>query len=171
MEWGKRLLLLLVMDVLSIVVVTWFSTRHPFFRKFGGYFMGESSRPLPLLTSFMAFMFFKKMRLPYIPLINNIGGSTFGVLLIHANSDTMRRWLWKDFLRNVGMYSSPWLVVHAIGSVLAIFFVCVVIHRLRILFIEPPLLVLFDRNWPSVVRRFNGFENWFIRKTVYFTGK
>ncbi len=28
--------------------------------------------------------------------INIIGAGTFGVLLIHANSETMRNWLWHD---------------------------------------------------------------------------
>lgn len=32
-----------------------------------------------------------------------IAASTFGVLLIHANSETMRNWLWKDTLDNVIM--------------------------------------------------------------------
>lgn len=50
--------------------------------------------------------------------------TTFGVLLIHANSDVMRKWLWKDLLNNTGMYSSAWLIVHAFGSVFA-FFCCV----------------------------------------------
>lgn len=33
-----------------------------------------------------------------------IGGSTFGILLIHANSDTMRKWLWVDLRENANHY-------------------------------------------------------------------
>ena len=32
----------------------------------------------------------------HVKLINTISASTFGVLLIHANSDFMRQWLWND---------------------------------------------------------------------------
>jgi hypothetical protein len=134
------------------------------------YFMSESSRPLPFLTGIMAFMFFKKLQLPYIPLVNIMGGSTFGVLLIHANS-SMRKWLWHDFLHNVDMYDSPWLVAHAVGSVLAIFIGCVVIDRLRLCFIEPLAMALFNRYWPCIVERFNRMEVWFARKCACFTGE
>ena len=168
---GGGLLILLIVDIASIFVVTWMSTRHPIFKKLCIYFMSESSKPLPLLTGIMAFMFFKKLRLPYIPLVNIMGGSTFGVLLIHANSDTMRKWLWRDFLHNVDMYDSSWLVAHAAGSVLAIFILCIVIDRLRLRFIEPPVMALFDRYWPCIIERFNRLEVWFARKCAGFTGE
>ena len=162
---------MLIIDIASIVVVAWLSIRHPIFKKLCIYFMSESSKPLPLLTGIMAFVFFKKLRLPFLPLVNIMGGSTFGVLLIHANSDTMRKWLWRDFLHNVDMYDSPWLVAHAVGSVLAIFIVCIVIDRLRLRFIEPPVMALFDRYWPCIVERFNRLEVWFARKCAGFTGE
>ena len=165
------LLILLIVDIASIFGVAWLSTRLPVIKKLGMYFLNESSRPLPLITGVMTFIFFKKMRLPYIPLVNIMGGSTFGVLLIHANSDTMRKWLWRDFLHNVDMYDSPWLVVHAVGSVFAIFIVCIVIDRLRLHFIEPQIMTLFDRYWPCITRCFNRLEVWFARKCTCFTGE
>ncbi len=132
--------------------------------------MGESSRPLPLITGVMSFVFFKKLRLPYIPLVNIMGGSTFGVFLIHANK-IMRKWLWVDLLHNVDMYDSPWLVAHAAGSVLAIFIICIAIDQLRLHFIEPPIMALFDRYWPCIIEHFNRLEVWFARKCACFTGE
>lgn len=88
---------MLILDITSVAVVAWLSIKYLVVKKLGNYFMGESSRPLLLVTGIMAFVFFKKLRLPYIPIINTVGASTFGVLLIHANSDTMRKWLWRGF--------------------------------------------------------------------------
>lgn len=68
--------------------------------------------------------------------INFIGGCTFGVLLIHANSDTMRQWLWKDTLNNVSYFNSETLIFHAIASVIIIFAICIVIDRIRIITFE-----------------------------------
>lgn len=168
---GGWLLILLMVDIASITAVAWLSRRFSVLRGMPYMFMGESNRPLLLLTGIMAFAFFKKLRLQYIPVVNVIGGSTFGIFLIHTRGDGMRRWLWRDLLHNVEMYSSPWLPFHAIGCMLAVFFVCAAIDRLRIRFIEPPLMMLFDRCWPSVVTYFNSIENWFSKKTRDFIGE
>lgn len=83
-------------------------------------------------------MYFKDLKIRHSKLINAVGGSTFGVLLIHANSDTMRKWLWKDVLNNVGWYGTDWIYLHAILSVAGIFIVCILIDRLRIRLLERP---------------------------------
>ena len=162
---------MLFIDFFSIIAIANLSSRLTFLSRNEWLFLTDCNMPLSLITGFMAFVCFKKMRLPYIPLINIMGGSTFGVLLIHANSDTMRQWLWKDLLRNVEMYSSPWLVLHAFGSVLAIFIICVVIDRLRIRFVEPCMMACFDRLWPIAVKRFNSIETWFARKANFLIGE
>lgn len=77
-------------------------------------------------------MFFKNLKMKRSKIINTISASTFGVLLIHANSNTMRTWLWQDMLQNVKWYESPFLAVHAIVSVLAVYIVCTVIDWGRI---------------------------------------
>lgn len=61
--------------------------------------------------------------------INTIGGSTFGVLCIHANSDTMRKWLWGTVLNVKGAYSLPFgnLVLFSVISVFGVFEVCLII--------------------------------------------
>lgn len=74
-----------------------------------------------------------------------MGASTFGVLLIHANSNTMREWLWLDLLNNVRIYDSDLLLLHAVVSVLAIFFVCVLIDYVRIHTIERWIFLFVDK--------------------------
>ena len=162
---------LLFIDILSIILIAHISTKLRFLSRAEWFFLTDCNKPLSLITGIMAFVFFKKLQLPYIPLVNIMGGSTFGILLIHADNDTMRKWLWHDFLHNVDMYDSPWLVSHAVGCVIAIFIVCIVIDQLRLRFIEPPTMVLFDRCWPCMVGRFKRLEAWFARKCAGFTGE
>ncbi len=160
-----------MIGIVSIIMIAKLSSKLPFLSRYEWFFLTDCNKPLPLLIGVMAFVFFKKLHLQYIPIINIMGGSTFGVLLIHANSDTMRRWLWRDVLHNVDMYNSPWLVAHAIVSVLVIFIICVAIDYLRIRFVEPPLLEIFNKLWPSIVKYFNNFESWFTKKTQCFIGE
>lgn len=91
-------------------------------------------------------MFFKNLKLPYNAFINAVASTTFGVLLIHANSATMRQWLWQDMLDNVGHYGMP---LYVLGCVLGIFALCSAIDYLRIRLIEP----LFFKFWDTKVER------------------
>jgi len=79
-------------------------------------------------------------------ILNTIAASTFGILLIHANSDTMRKFLWKDLLDNASFYNSSYLAIHAICSVVCVYIVCFAIDYCRIRFIETPLFNNIDRN-------------------------
>ena len=97
-----------------------------------------------VIVSVCAFMFFKNYPLKYHKWINSVGASTFGVLLIHANSDTMRQWLWKDTLNNVSYYDNN-IYLHSIICVLGIFCVCTIIDQIRLNLIERPLFELLDK--------------------------
>ena len=106
----------------------------------GYFFVSDSNKVLALATGISAFLFFKNLRIGYSRTINTVAASTFGVLLIHANSDTMRRWLWKDICNNVGVYQEGNIIIHAIVSVSVIYAVCTIIDMLRIRLIEKPLM-------------------------------
>lgn len=122
------------------------------------FFVADSNKILALITAICAFMYFKNLHIGYSKSINTIATSTFGVLLIHANSDTMRTWLWKDVLNNVHYFNSSLLVFHAFCSVLVIYTICTIIDMLRIRFIEKPFLKAFDmfRAW-LIDKFFQGF--------------
>lgn len=96
------------------------------------FFVTDSNKVLALATGVSAFLFFKNLKIGYSKAINTIAASTFGVLLIHANSDTMRRWLWQDTVNNVGAYASGDVVIHAIVSVILIYAGCTLIDIIRI---------------------------------------
>lgn len=104
------------------------------------WFVSDSNAILAVLTALCSFMYFKDVSIPYNKFINALGASTFGVLLIHANSDTMRTWLWRDTLSNVGYYagSNIMLIVHSLISVILVYSLCTIIDWLRIKFLEKP---------------------------------
>ena len=108
------------------------------------YFLADSNKITALAVAICFFMYFKNWKLKYNPVINRIAASTFGVLMIHANSDTMIQWLWKDVCKNVEFFDSPYLVFHAVGVVIAVYTVCTIIDQIRIRFIEKPFFQYYD---------------------------
>lgn len=100
----------------------------------------DSNAFLALTNGITSFMWFKSMKMRNSKFINTIAASAFGVLLIHANSNTMRQWLWKDIVDCAGHFDTPYYWLYAIGCVLAIYLVCTLIDYIRIKTIETPLL-------------------------------
>ena len=104
------------------------------------FFVSDSNKILALTTGISAFLFFKNLKVGYNKIINTIAASTFGVLLIHANSNTMRRWLWYDVFNNLDAYESGSVVIHAVFSVIIIYVVCTLIDIGRIKLLEIPIM-------------------------------
>ena len=111
------------------------------------YFVADSNKALALVTSFCAFLFFKNLNMGYNRCINTIAASSFGVLLIHANSDIMRTWLWQDVCQNTSFYGNKLLILHAVGTVLVIYIVCTCIDILRIKYLEKPFFGWLDKKF------------------------
>lgn len=152
--WGMALLIFLLLSWGSVMAGAWIYARWG--KGVYYYFVSDSNKLLAVATAVSAFLFFINLRLRYHPIINNIAASVFGVLMIHANSDTMRQWLWKDLLDNVAAYNSSNYVLHAIGSVLGVYVVCTLIDMVRIRLLENPLFEWYDRylikNWYKAQR-------------------
>ncbi len=110
-------------------------------------FVADSNRFMAVLTAISMFLFFKNLNIKYSKIINVTASTTFGVLLIHANSDTMRRWLWGNTLKNVNAYHNSFLyfVCHAFGSVLLVFIIGVLIDMVRIQWIEKPFFAWLSK--------------------------
>ena len=130
------------------------------------YYVSDSNNFLALAISFSAFLFFKNMKMRHSPVINRIAATCFGVLQIHANSDAMRQWLWKDVLQNTTVFPKNWMPVHAVCSVLAVFAVCAAIDCLRIRFLEEPFFKLWDRHWPQAAKKLKILENRIFKEQV-----
>ena len=90
----------------------------------------------------------KNMDIKYNKVINAFGSATFGVLLIHANSDAMRTWLWTDVVGAVGHYQLPLLqlALFSVSVVLAVFIICSLIDQLRIATVEKAFLKWYDKH-------------------------
>lgn len=95
------------------------------------FFVSDSNKVLALATGISGFLFFKNLKIGYSKKINTMAAATFGVLCIHANSDTMRRWLWIDVCNNVGAYKDGVIIFHAIAVTLTVFGVCTAIEVFR----------------------------------------
>ena len=155
--WGMISLVSITLSVISVIACLYLGEKID--RNIAFLFVADSNTFLAVTTGLSTFMFFKNITIKYNKFINICGASTFGVLLIHANSDTMRQWLWRDILDNVGMYDSAWMPVHAIGSVIGIFILCTIIDYMRIKFIETPLFKVLDN-------KFEKISSWYQEKEM-----
>ena len=162
--WGVLAVLSVSVSAASVAGIIWMSKIIGKGGTYCYYFLADSNKILAVVTALCAFLFFKNVKIRQSKFINTVAASTFGVLLIHANSDTMRRWLWKDTLDNVGMYGSPWLILHAVGSVVVIFVLCVCIDRIRIIALEKPFFRLWDKKWERICTKYKTFEAKLFRR-------
>lgn len=107
--------------------------------KIAYYFVSDSNRFLAVAIGVTSFLWFKNLDIKYNKFINAFGAGTFGVLLIHANSNGMRQWLWMDTVDTLGHYatlSTTEMAFYSIAVVLTIFIVCNLIDQLRIATLE-----------------------------------
>ena len=107
--------------------------------------VSDSNAIFAVIVSVCSFMYFKDLPIRQSRIINTISASTFGVLLIHANSDTMRQWLWKDTLNNVEQYYSDNMIWLSLVSILAVFFICVIVDYIRIHTFEKYTFLFLDK--------------------------
>ena len=109
------------------------------------FFVNDSNKILAVIPAYYGFRFFSNLKLGYRKTVNTIASATFGVLLIHANNDTMRIWLWNTVLRNAEAFFQPWWLAHAILSVFLVYTVCTLTDLVRIRFLEQPFLAWYDK--------------------------
>ncbi len=148
-QWGCLALLSLLAGAVSVLVMS-----EAYQRGFTGlyapyFFISDSNKILSVVIAVCSFMFFKDMKMQQSRIINIVGASTFGVLLIHANSDAMRRWLWQETVDCVGHFddSVMWTLGYSCVSVLVIFIVCSAIEVFRAKLIEPKLFeLIYDKS-------------------------
>lgn len=119
----------------------------PAFEK-GLYFVDQSGKVMALAVGLTCFMFFRTLPLSQSRPINVVASTTFGVLLVHANSDAMRKLLWGDLLDVPGAYALPLplLVLHAVASTFGVFAICSLLDWLRLRFVEPRYMAWYDSN-------------------------
>ena len=154
--WGKITLLFAIGAMLSVFVMNGLG-------KISYYFVFDANKPYPVILAFSSFLWFKNMQVTYSNWVNRIGASTFGILLIHANSDAMRQWLWYDLADVSGHVSMPLFhfAAYSLAIVLMVFFSCSFLDRMRLRLIETPIFNWYEKKFnrnESFVTRLKGFE-------------
>ena len=128
------------------------------------FFVADSNNLLAYLTGISSFMFFKNIRIRPSAIINTISSTTFGILMIHANSDTMRKWLWEDVLHATAMYHSDWMYLHAIVGTLVVFTACALIHLAVVYVFERPFFSIWDKHFNKISDAYERWEAKLCRK-------
>lgn len=144
-QWGIVSMLSIVCGLISIIGM-YVIYKAGYLNSFVPYFfISDSNKFGALIIAFCTFMYFKDLKIPYNSIINKIGASTFGILLIHANSDAMRQWLWMDTIKCVEHFTSDvWYTVgYAVNACIIIFAICSVIDIVRAKYIEPIFMRFF----------------------------
>lgn len=144
-KWGLLTAFFILTASLSVIVCLFLGKKYNI--QIAYRFVTDSNTFLAFVIGFCSFMFFKDLKIHQSRVINAIGGSTFGVLCIHANSDTMRKWLWETTLNVKGAYSLPFkeLVLFSVISVIAVFVMCSMIDIARQRIIEKKILSLIEK--------------------------
>lgn len=136
------------------LLVDFIMVSHHSFQQQIFYFSIPSYTIFSLCAGYGLFVYFAEMNMSYHKYINLLASTTFGIYLIHDN-ELFRPYLWHHVFHNADLYTSAWLPVHAIGTVLLVFFCGAVIDYLRIIFLERPLITklfpLCDR-WQERLR-------------------
>ena len=147
-----------MLAIMSVLLISYVQTMEiPFISGLQIYeFVVDSHKPLALVVGLSAFLVAKNCKPFKSRFINWLSAGTFGVLLIHDQSDTMRHWLWEDFVQVSQLYkmhsswywsnhdSSGFIVVSLVVPVI-IFFICSCIDALRRKYIEKPMFLYFQK--------------------------
>lgn len=151
--WGWMTLLCVILAMASILAQRLLLGER---MGLGYFFVTDSNKFFAVAVAVCSFLWFKNMNIKYSKVINAFGAATFGVLLIHAGSNAMRTWLWKDTVDVVGHYGLPFgqLVLFSFGVVLAIFLVCNLIDQLRIVTMEKWFFNWYDRKLSAKADKF-----------------
>lgn len=83
--WGMCTVCLILLSWLSVMACAWMNSKGMKISFF--YFVNDCNKVLAVTTAVATFLFFKNLHLRYSKIINQMAAATFGVLLIHANSD------------------------------------------------------------------------------------
>ena len=142
-RWLVVSLLCVAATWLSILAVDFVGVKFGFHR--WTHMIADANKLPMFVIAVSMFLLFKNLTITNSRAINTVAASTFGVFLIHANSDVMRRWLWVDSLKNVAFIDSNLLPLHMAVSVVSVYSVCTIIDICRIKLIERPFFCYMQR--------------------------
>ena len=123
--WGWVTLLLIIISSVSIIALMALFKSGIIHAFVSYWFVRDCNQLLPFAIGVSSFMYFKDLKMPYTHLVNVVGSTTFGILLIHDNY-LMRKWLWKEKVDCIGHFSEHLLPTlnYAILTVALVFALC-----------------------------------------------
>ena len=133
-RWSLATLAFVSVDIISVILCYGIGQKTGINMLYG--FVSDSNSFLALATGISVFLMFKNLKVRKSKVINFWASGTLGVLLIHANNSTMRRWLWKDTLGIVSKYDKPLFIIYAAIAVIGIYLICTLIDWARKLLVE-----------------------------------
>lgn len=140
----------------SVIVLDYLGLRNSYFAEHATYLREMNMFPT-LLCSISLFLIFKNLNIGKLKVINTIAASTFGVYLIH-NNYFVGPYLWQKVFYNASYLDSPYLLPHAIFTVIIVFCGCTVIDQIRLNLLEKPLFGLLGRKEEAITARVNKFK-------------
>ena len=102
------------------------------------FLIHPASKILSVVSAVLIFLVFKNWKLKYNRWINTIVSATFGILLLHSCSPSVRKLLWVDIFDAVGHYENRYTVLYSSMVVVCVFAITCIIDILRQRFIEKP---------------------------------
>lgn len=127
------LLLLCVLSLfMSILVFDYLGKYNDIFLDNAMYFTGQAS-PIIFVLGIIIFIKFSILEIGEIPIINSTASTMFAVYLIHDNK-FFRSYLWNNVFNIGKIWGNPPLtfLVKLLFIVLSVFFVCMLIEKIRI---------------------------------------
>ncbi len=137
---------LIIVSLISVMYGLWSISHDGVYSLKYSFWVKDCNKVLAYLLGISVFLFFKNIKIPNSRIINELAASTFGVLLIHAQSDSMRQWLWNETVNTERIYYSDHYMGGFFISITAVFLICSLIDFLRRKLIEKPLLNLYDKS-------------------------
>lgn len=108
------------------------------------YWVRESNLIVPLAASIAAFLFFKNVRFPQSKLVNFLGSTTFGVLVLHHAGIVVCENTVLTPDRALGAFHSAAFPIVVLGAIAAIFTACAVVETIRRSVVDKPLFRFYD---------------------------
>lgn len=96
------------------------------------------------MISLSLFLYFLKLKIGKISKINYLATSMLGVYLLHDNKLT-RNYLWSNIYRNFEFLDSSYLFLHALFSIVSVFFICIIIDKILDNILKKYILKSIDR--------------------------
>lgn len=140
--WRNITLSLIGLALVSSVAFVYCLPQHRV--SYATQLVSDSNAILAIAVAVSSFLWFKNLKIKQSRLINTIAASCFGVLLIHANSDTMRQWLWRDIANVPNLFGGGQFALKITLIVLVVYVVCTIVDFIRIQYIEKPVFKMLD---------------------------